>query len=202
MRSRKISFSFFISCFFSLPSFLFLFFSCNTPAVHEKNNSDSAPTASFRTVNIHNEYSLEIPLHLISTNSLNADASLQFADNDSNEFVTVIDEEISVLDDTLRIYNTDHDRISNFTALHMSMMKAAVKINGNVKYSQQNIDNLPAQIAEFAADVPGIPLPIGYKIAFVAGKKKYYTITAWCLQEDEKRNAVEMLRMLHSFREK
>lgn len=190
--------------YFSILIFFSFLCSCgNSPQQKTVNDHTQAVIHPYRTAKASEGFSLAVPLHLTSAPGLNENASLQYADADSNEYVIAINEDKKVFTDSMTLLNTYNAKksvLENYAAMRLDDMATSVKIDGSIVTTKVSVDSCEAVYAEFKATIPDIPDPIAYKMMFIVTPTDLYTITAWCLAPDETRYHDELKNMLFSFR--
>ena len=154
-------------------------------------------------------YKISIPKHMSSSNELNDEASLQYANTLSELYIIVIDEPKTDfieaysnpdLDPELTRYDDKLTPVKNYRMIQMESMQAKMTVKGEPVVKKQTINGLDAEVVSFTGSVPDIAYDIYYKLAFVEGTKNVYMIMTWTLESKKNSNEEEMDQMIQSFK--
>lgn len=151
---------------------------------------------------IDNKYSMELPDFLSHSTDLHDEASLQY-DNRFREFyVLVLDEKIDEMNKVIQqygleeVYTKDLDGYAN---LLLANLEQAVTNMQTSELIDTVINNLPAKYVTITGEVDDVR--IFYTIAYLQGKKDYYQVTTWTLDEKEEQYKNRMKKMIATFKE-
>lgn len=190
---------------FKSPGISITLFVCSLIAFASCKNVDP----NVRVVTIANEYSVEIPNHLVETDELNKDASLQYMDTtlDFAEFIIVISEP---KDDFIKnfandsifgpLYDKNASAAKNYSTIEMAIVKDKAKLAAPPHIQETKINGLDAEMADFVGQPDNLEDTIYYKVAFIEGKKNLYMVMAWTMAETKDKYNAEMEKMLNSFK--
>ncbi len=159
--------------------------------------------AKYKTVEIDDLYTIEIPEALTVTTGLNDDASLEYANNYDQKFIIVIEEDKQEFVDLFREieeYDEDMSVIDNYFAVQSTFMDDA---GGTTTYEsgvlKKQINGMEARQRQFDGYIPGIEEAISYWVGYIEGEERLYTIMAWTLEsrkDDFKEEAHKMIKSL------
>ena len=163
-----------------------------------------AASTKYDTKKVNDLYSVDIPDFMVSTTTLNDDATLQYNNLYKEKYIIVLDEDKDLFIQDLKdygIYEEDRDLLEMFAEAKESFIINEEAVIGDVHRKEKKIDGLSAQLVEFDSDVAGIPEPVTYYLGFVEGKANLYTIMAWTLTDRKSSFKDEANMMIESFRE-
>lgn len=180
-------------------SFLWLAFTGNPSANSSFIREDS------REVKVNDLYSMMIPEHMTEDTSLNAEASLEYADAQDELYIIVIDE---WTDDYVAAFKgtEDYDNsksvLENYATAQREACAGFLSVaNELTELSPGKINGLKSYTFVMRGYVDGVEPQIFYKTRFFQGKEHLYTVMTWTLASLRDENLPEMNGMLDSFKE-
>jgi hypothetical protein len=159
-------------------------------------------TSKTNLITVNGEYAMRIPKHLKTCKDLNDDASLQYKDEDEEEYIIVIDE---AKDEFLKNYigSKTYDASltieENYRKIQMARIKKNVKMKTKPVIRPMKIDKMNSEIVDFDATLKGHDFKLSYKIGFIEAQTKLYFIMCWTLTRYKAGNDQEMEDMIKSF---
>ncbi len=145
------------------------------------------------------DYSIELPAHMQQARDLNRSASLQYMNPVRELYIIVLDESKADVVKAIResgSYDEKGSVVQNYRMANLRLMDLPPQSPANI-YGD-SIGGLPANIVEVTAPVKGYMTH--YKLAFVEGGKRLYTVMTWTIAPHVEENSEEMKKMLLSFR--
>ncbi len=145
------------------------------------------------------DYSIELPGHMQQAKGLNRSASLQYMNPVRELYIIVLDESKADVVNAIRetgTYDENATVVDNYRRVNIQLMNLPPQSPANIFVD--SIGGLPTNIVEVTAPVKGYMTH--YKLAFVEGDTKLYTIMAWTVAPHFEENSEEMKKMLLSFR--
>lgn len=155
-----------------------------------------------QTVKIGGRYQIDLPAHMSKATGLNDAASLQYQNAVKEFYAIVIDEpkaalEQSIFDNNLEgIYSTD---LNGYAKLVTEGMKNNAALDSLPPLKFTKINKLDARLIDVTGTIQGIKAY--WKVAYVAGKSRYYQIMVWTLAQNRKKYEADMTAVLNSFKE-
>jgi hypothetical protein len=154
------------------------------------------------TINIKNQYSIELPKFLSKSKTLNTQASLQYQNLLREFYVIVIDES---KDDVHDIVNNDENLFHISTDFDGYKRLITENANLTINFNQINVEKtnrvntMLAHIQSMEGEIEDYK--IYYKLALIEGKKHYYQIFVWTLYNNKKEYDHLMDDIINSFKE-
>jgi hypothetical protein len=161
-------------------------------------------TADGRKIVINSQYSLVIPNHMKESKSLNDDASLQYADEEEELYIIVIDEPT---DEFVKGFKNEKGwdptmtAAENYRRVQIGSLKNSMKVKGKPVIQKTKASTYSMEVVDFTGKVKGIEDPIGYKVGFLECNGNLYMMMTWTLQSMKTLHNNEMNEMLKSFRD-
>ncbi len=150
------------------------------------------------TVNIKNQYSVELPSFLNKADNLHEDASLQYQNALREFYVVVIDEPKSEFEAAVEETEFTGDLEGYTNILHTSLKQSLGEANfSNIQ--SVTINGLNARKFTFEGTLEN--LPVVYQAAYIEGESHFYQIVSWTLQENKAKYQGEMQKIIESFKE-
>jgi hypothetical protein len=150
-------------------------------------------------------YKVSIPNEMVSTTELNDDASLQYQNTSKELYIIVIDESKTDFiktfsDPEMGQYDDKITPVENYRTFQLNSLTSNMTTRATPVVKKAKINGLDAEIADWTASVPGIPVDIYYRVAFVEGTKNLYMVMTWTLASDKTTNSDQMDQMIQSFK--
>lgn len=192
-----------------LPAASILFFTaCNSSKSEDKGflealkELEKIAEPKYNSIKIADQYSMDIEDGLLSTTSLNDDASLQYNNLFAEKYIIVIDEPKQEFIDVYTEaggYDKNKTAVENYSNVQLGSLEENVTVSSKSSLKDMTINGMKAKIVEVDAEVTGIAEPISYFLAYVEGKETLYTVMAWTLKSkraDFEKQAMHMLKSL------
>lgn len=152
-------------------------------------------------------FSIEAAQSLKREKGLNDEAQLQIADKARELYLIALIEnkkevENTFLESQLITEGSGDSLYAIFsdTALQMLLNTVEVENANEIILSDFEINGLPAKQTSFVANING--LQVYYVFTAIDGKKDFYQLLTWTLEEYKDKAEVEMKSMITSFKEK
>lgn len=159
---------------------------------------------NFREVRVENSFSMELPGYLNKTDSLLADASLQYKSDTLNAFMITMEEMktdfIAAVKDA-EGYDPKVPMVQTYRSAYLSIFSTNNKVRSVSQPRAMKINGLDAETVEVTANTQGIKSDIYYLLTFIEGKDKIYAIMAWTIPQNKQALKRDFERAALSFRE-
>jgi hypothetical protein len=184
-------------------SFAAILFSCGSGSTTDKDTNES--TATFRTVNFENLYSIEVPDYMEATRELNSEASLQFMNTSREAYVIVIHESKDEFVEAFRemeMFNEEQSILENYATFQKQTFTYAIdEETQNDPIEYLTINGLKAAVSVLAGSSSEIPFNIYYQFAFYEGKDTLYFLVAWTLSDNLSANKADLKTIAEGLKE-
>lgn len=155
-----------------------------------------------QTIAIEGRYTIEVPVSLTKTKSLNEEASLQYQDNLNDLYLIVIDEPKTTFTKALEKNSLEtaykHD-LEGYSKLITDGMESSITIKKFPDFEETTINGLKARLLSFEGLSSGYK--VYWKLAFIEGNDTYYQIMVWTQADKRKKFEKEMTAIIDSFKE-
>lgn len=151
-----------------------------------------------QTININDQYSLELPSHMSKASNLNEEASLQYQNILKELYVIVIDEPKKEVDGYLESSYKTTGLASYAQLLHDNFKQALEKPKFSEVQNSQ-INGLKAQM--FSASGIVETYGIYYEMAYIEGNHSYYQVLVWTAEGQKEKYAQQMKDIIATFKE-
>ena len=180
--------SIFPFCLLMLISQLLLMSSCGSPESRE--------------VVIENKFKMQLPGYL-SSNNLNEDASLMYANLLREVYVMVMEDTFEAMHNALVENELTDDYSSDFNGFCKLVSNdesdAFLITDDRPKLKDTTINGMQSRYYENTRKINGVDAY--YKLALVTGKSTYYQVIAWTLASRADRHDKALKEMIDSFEE-
>lgn len=194
------------SLFFSL-AILLCFASCN--GFSDKSKKDSLTKdanvpklENADLINVNREAQMMIPRHMLPTDALNEQASIQYIDSVQELYIIVIEEPKEDFIKSMTydsIYDPAKSVELNYREIQMKNILGNVEAIGTPQIRKTPINHLDAELVDFDGYSGTIEEKIHYKFGFIEGRTNMYMVMTWTLAEYKNKNNDEMEGMIYSF---
>ncbi len=155
------------------------------------------------TIEIKDDYSLELPDFLSTTDSLNPNASLQYQNLDKELFVIVIEEDRKEF--TRKIVANKAEEVyppnlKGYTDIINHSIGETIKISAKTEIEDLEINGLPAK--NFTIEGQTLDkIPVYYSFTIIRGENNYYQIAQWTAKNQKALFEKEMIKIASSFKQ-
>ena len=159
----------------------------------------SCDSNEVQTVNIKNQYSLEVPDFLSEAHDLHDDASLQYQNALREFYVVVIDEPKQ---DFYDIASTTTDFPADFNGYHQILRSGLEESIQKIEITPSKdtqINGLKAKTFSLTGEIEKIP--VYYEVGYVEGKDRFYQVVIWTLKDNQQKYKTQMQKIISSFKE-
>ena len=188
---------------FILPCFVFLCFliSCGNSEGKKRTSID---TSEYKTETLDGNFQISIPKELKKASQLNPDASMQFENKNTNNYLVIIKENRF---DFLKAYgaagalNSDLSDIGNYREIQVEYFLKRLTLIEASEPEALTINGKKAEQIEFTCQVPNANSNIFYVMTFVEGDDELYMIISWTPSLLEEEHKETFYAMADSFTE-
>jgi hypothetical protein len=155
-----------------------------------------------QTVDIEGRYTIELPVTLTKTNSINEEASLQYQDNFNDLYTIVIDEPKATFTKALKQNSLEsryENNLEGYSKLITDGLDSSLSIKEFPDFEETTINGLKARMLSFEGVSAGNK--VYWKLAFIEGSNTYYQVMVWTAADKRKKSEKEMAAIIHSFKE-
>lgn len=155
-----------------------------------------------QTVDIEGRYTIELPVTLTKTNSINEEASLQYQDNFNDLYTIVIDEPKATFTKALKqnaLENRYENNLEGYSKLITDGLDSSLSIKEFPDFEETTINGLKTRLLSFEGVSAGNK--VYWKLAFIEGSNTYYQVMVWTAADKRKKSEKEMAAIIHSFKE-
>lgn len=157
------------------------------------------PKGEARTIVVDGLYSIDIPPNMRPTSGLNAEASLQYQDVQSEAYTLVIHEP---REDLLQLIGSDPNRsiLEPYREIRMQLLAEGTQVRSHTPVKGHLLNGLKAESLEVDALVEGIDSELSYFLTFVEGSGHVYMIMSWTLKERKEEHKEAFRAIAASFK--
>lgn len=150
-------------------------------------------------VEFENRFSIEAPIQMKKSKTLNSQAKIQIADVSQELYSIVLDESkqdvISMLANLGEENN--EDSFKTYADLTFNSLLESTDVSTNQKLTKVVINGKTAYVSNFDAKVSGID--VFYSFASIEGANTYYQVLVWTLKDKKEKHFAEMTAIVNSF---
>ncbi|WP_375559151.1 hypothetical protein ACE193_15600 [Bernardetia sp. OM2101] len=156
-----------------------------------------------KVIEINNDYSLELPDFLSTTDSLNPNASLQYQNLDKELFVIVIEEDRKEF--TRKIVENNAEEVyppnlKGYTDIISHSIGETITISARTEIEDLEINDLPAKNFTIQGQTQD-KVAVYYSFTVVKGKDNYYQIAQWTAKNQRALFEKQMTQIAKSFKQ-
>ncbi|MDV6167470.1 hypothetical protein R1T16_03470 [Flavobacterium sp. DG1-102-2] len=157
---------------------------------------------NYSTVNIKDQYQLDVPSNFKKVNDLNKEASLQYQNDFEKLYLIVIDEPKTVftkaiIDNGLQDRYTDD--LKGYADLITDGMENSIAVKEMPPFEELSIGGNKAR--ELSFDGVSSGNHVYWKLAFIEGQNHYYQIMVWTEADNKGKYEKKMNTIVNSFKE-
>lgn len=154
-------------------------------------------------IEINNDYSLELPDFLSTTDSLNPNASLQYQNLDKELFVIVIEEDRKEF--TRKIVENNAEEVyppnlKGYTDIVNHSIGETITISARTEIEDWEINGLSAKNFTIQGQTHD-KIGVYYSFTLVRGEEKYYQIAQWTAKNQKALFEKQMVEIAKSFKQ-
>lgn len=152
---------------------------------------------------INNDYSLELPDFLSTTDSLNPNASLQYQNINKEFFIIVIEEDRKEF--TRKIVENNAEEVyppnlKGYTDIISHSISETIKISARTEIEDLEINGLPAKNFTIQGQTQD-KIPVYYSFTVIKGTDNYYQIAQWTAKNQKALFEKQMAEIAKSFKQ-
>ncbi|WP_338760768.1 hypothetical protein WAF17_14210 [Bernardetia sp. ABR2-2B] len=156
-----------------------------------------------QVIEIKNDYSLELPNFLTTTDSLNPNASLQYQNINKEFFVIVIEEDKKEF--TRKIVENNAEEVyppnlKGYTDIINHSIGETIKISARTEIEDLEINGLAAKNFTIEGQTAD-KIAVYYSFTIIKGKDNYYQIAQWTAKNQKALFQKQMLDIAKSFKQ-
>lgn len=149
-------------------------------------------------VEFENRFSIEAPIQMKKSKTLNSQAKIQIADVSQELYSIVLDEsKQEVISMLASLGENNEDSFKTYADLTFNSLLESTDVLTEQKLTKVSINGKRAYVSNFDAKVSGID--VFYSFASIEGVDTYYQVLVWTLKDKKEKHLAEMTAIVNSF---